>query len=158
MSDLNNKSFGLLFICILCLLLAGCSGGSGDATGVASSVYLDDSYNTPTASYEETASHLYTAEITNSKTFDPNPLTIEYIVSDYASGGAGVSCWPCPQLTWVNNDDRPHTITSDSGSFDSGPIAPGASWAWTFTQPGDYEYYCSYHDSMVGSVSVVATV
>gem|GEM_PF-3873845 len=49
----------------------------------------------------------------------------------------------------------PHTITSDSGLFDSGPIGPGDQWSFTFIESGDHEYHCSYHDSMVGSLSVV---
>ena len=147
----------LALLGILCLVLAGCSGGSGDSTGVASSAYLEESSpssHTHTASYEDAAraSNENTIEITNSKTFDPNALTIEFMSSDYGGGGG---CWPCPQVTWINNDDRPHTVTSDSGLFDSGPIGPGGQWSFTFIAPGEHEYHCSYHDSMVGSISLV---
>jgi plastocyanin len=57
-------------------------------------------------------------------------------------------------VTWRNTSDIPHTVTGDG--FDSGLIAPGASYSRTFTQPGSYSYWCTPHRQagMVGTVLV----
>lgn len=57
-------------------------------------------------------------------------------------------------VTWVNNDIAAHTVTSTTGAFNSGNISPGNGWAYTFTVPGVYEYYCTYHTWMKGTVLV----
>ena len=61
-------------------------------------------------------------------------------------------------VTWVNNDNVPHTVTSrTAGGFDSKELDPGKSFSWTFTLPGTYYYYCTYHPTvMTGEVIVVA--
>ena len=51
-------------------------------------------------------------------------------------------------VTWVNDDNVPHTITSVSGSFDSGSIAPGKTYSYKFDQAGTFEYSCTNHPSM----------
>ena len=51
-------------------------------------------------------------------------------------------------VTWVNEDTAPHTITSVSGSFDSGSIAPGKTYSYKFNQAGTFEYSCTNHPSM----------
>src|SRR5881394_1794261 len=49
--------------------------------------------------------------------------------------GAGVT------ITWTNDDDVAHTVTSDDGSsFDSGVLAPGATFQATVNQLGTYTY------------------
>jgi plastocyanin len=62
-------------------------------------------------------------------------------------------------VTWVNNDSAHHTVTSTStppgASFNSGDIKPGATFTYTFTVPGTYQYTCSYHSWMVGTITVV---
>ena len=59
-------------------------------------------------------------------------------------------------VTWVNNDDVPHTVTASDGSFNSGNLNAGQSWSHTFTTPGTYTYYCSYHSWMKGTIIVKA--
>ena len=56
---------------------------------------------------------------------------------------------------WVNNDFTPHTVTSDSGAFNSGILTPASSWNFTFTTPGNYTYHCSIHLWMKGAILVV---
>ncbi|VVB51397.1 Plastocyanin [uncultured archaeon] len=51
-------------------------------------------------------------------------------------------------VTWVNDDNVPHTITSVSGSFDSGSLAPGKTYSYKFNQAGTFEYSCTNHPSM----------
>ncbi len=65
-------------------------------------------------------------------------------------------------VTWANVSGAPHTATSGQGTpdgkFDTGNIATGGavSKGITFNTPGTYYYYCQYHPSMVGEITVVA--
>lgn len=47
-----------------------------------------------------------------------------------------------------------HTVTADGGLFDSGDLAPGQSYQFTFTRAGSFAYHCQIHPSMRGTVSV----
>jgi nitrite reductase (NO-forming) len=62
-------------------------------------------------------------------------------------------------LTWTNDDAQPHTATSGAavipdGNFDSGIMAPAATFDFTFTEAGEFPYFCLLHPNMVGTVSV----
>lgn len=56
--------------------------------------------------------------------------------------------------TWQNGDTREHTITAEAGDFDSGNLAPGASFGHVFTKAGHYKYHCKLHGE-AGEVWVV---
>ena len=58
-------------------------------------------------------------------------------------------------VTWINDDNMVHTVTSDNGTFNSGDIAPGGRFSYNFTNTGTFQYHCTYHSSMGGSISVV---
>ena len=63
-------------------------------------------------------------------------------------------------VTFTNNDTVHHTVTSSSvpkgaSQFNSGDMGPGATWTYTFTVPGTYDYFCIYHSWMTGTVTVV---
>ena len=58
-------------------------------------------------------------------------------------------------VEWTNDDLTPHTVTSQgSGDLSSGSIDAGASWRHTFTQAGSFQYYCTFHPEMKGTVVV----
>jgi len=63
-------------------------------------------------------------------------------------------------VLWKNEDSTMHTITSGSpqdgpnGVFDSGIVAAGESFEYTFTSQGNEDYYCIVHPWMIGSVEV----
>ena len=59
-------------------------------------------------------------------------------------------------VRWTNDDKAPHTATSGEGRFDSGDLTQGASYQFTFTQPGSYAYVCALHEGMAGTITVVA--
>jgi len=60
-------------------------------------------------------------------------------------------------VTWVNKDGTTHTVTSKASSlFDSGNLATGDTFKFTFTQPGTYQYYCTIHPWMTGTVVVTS--
>lgn len=55
----------------------------------------------------------------------------------------------------VKNDDGPtHTWTADDGSFDSGNLAPGATFSHAFDKTGTITYHCNIHSSMKGTIQV----
>jgi len=58
-------------------------------------------------------------------------------------------------VTWVNDDNMVHTVTADNGSFDSGDIAPGAKFNYTFTNTGTFSYHCVHHSGMTGTIAAV---
>jgi plastocyanin len=58
------------------------------------------------------------------------------------------------QVTWVNKDDEPHTVVSDSGLFRSGAMDTDESFSFKFDKPGTYHFTCSIHPRMVGTIVV----
>jgi plastocyanin len=57
-------------------------------------------------------------------------------------------------VAWTNNDAVEHTVTAIDRSFDSGNMSPGATWQYTFTKPGTYQFFCVVHPFMKGVVIV----
>ena len=53
-------------------------------------------------------------------------------------------------VVWTSEDNAPHTVTADDGSFDSGNMKKGDSFKFTFTKAGTYPYYCAYHGAAGG--------
>ena len=58
-------------------------------------------------------------------------------------------------VRWTNLGAVAHTVTSNTALFDSGVLAPGATFQYTFTALGSYGYFCSLHPTMTGTVVVV---
>jgi len=57
-------------------------------------------------------------------------------------------------VEWRNDDQVVHVVRADDGSWDSGDIAPGATWRHTFDRPGTYTYTCTPHPFMKAVVVV----
>lgn len=74
--------------------------------------------------------------------FQPNPIEIP----------AGTT------ITWTNQDDIEHSVTSGSGTpdgtFDSEFFTKGQTFSQTFDEPGEYTYFCKRHPSMTGTITV----
>ena len=67
------------------------------------------------------------------------------------------------EVTWMNDDTVPHTVTSGTievgvdGLFDSSLFMAGESFSFKFDdfEPGEYPYFCMVHPWMTGIVTVV---
>jgi plastocyanin len=53
-------------------------------------------------------------------------------------------------VLFVNHDSAKHTVTSDTGKFDSGDVGPGATYTFQFNEVGQYPYYCRFHGDKGG--------
>jgi plastocyanin len=73
-------------------------------------------------------------------TFAPQKLTVK----------AGTA------ITWVNEDDIPHTVVATKLAFRSKALDTDDKFTFTFSMPGTYEYFCSLHPHMTGTIVVEA--
>ena len=78
----------------------------------------------------------------------------EVFIQNMAFNPATITVQANTTIKWTNKDGVAHTVTSDSGLFDSGSISNGGTYSHTFTTPGTYFYHCTPHPSMTASVTV----
>jgi plastocyanin len=83
----------------------------------------------------------------------PAPATIS--INNFAFNPSTLIIKVGTRVTWTNNDNVSHTITSDSGNLLKSPtLTPGQSFSFTFTKAGSENYHCSIHPSMTGQIAV----
>jgi plastocyanin len=59
------------------------------------------------------------------------------------------------KVTWTNNDSVGHDVTGDNfKSGDAGGLQNGDTFAHTFDKKGTFDYVCTVHSGMEGSVTV----
>ncbi len=79
-------------------------------------------------------------------------------IKGFAFGPATLTVAKGTKVTFTNNDTATHTVTSGAnrakdGKFDQ-QITGGAETTVSFDTPGTYEYFCTIHSSMKGTVTV----
>jgi len=82
------------------------------------------------------------------------PPQIEVAIEGSAFNPATLNVPVGTTILWYNNDSATHTITARNNLFDSGNLAPGDTFQYTFEQSGSLEYYCKIHPSMVGEITI----
>lgn len=62
-------------------------------------------------------------------------------------------------VIWNQTGPHTHTVTSTTpaGELNSGDLVTGAQYSHTFNTAGTFNYHCSIHTSMTGSVTVIDT-
>lgn len=140
------------------LLLLGACGGSDNGNSPAA----DTAQNTPTAAPAEedtgSAPDASAGSEVTLQTFQFEPGEIEIDAGD--------------TVTWINNDDILHTVTSGvgqkqgvpgvsenkdakpDGMFDEQMDSVDATFEFTFEEAGTFDYFCAIHPGMTGKVVV----
>lgn len=56
---------------------------------------------------------------------------------------------------WSRSTTSPHKIVSGDGKFAASPaLDTNDRYAYRFTQPGRYDYFCGLHPKMIGAIVV----
>jgi plastocyanin len=82
--------------------------------------------------------------------------TDKVAIMGFAFGPATITVKPGTTVTWTQQDEDQHTVTANDGSFTSSPLITGGTYTHTFTAPGTYQYHCSIHPFMHGTVVVTS--
>ena len=94
-------------------------------------------------------------ENTNSNSTPPTVENTSIGITGFAFQPAALSVKVGTTVTWTNNDNASHTVTSNAGSeLNSQTLSNGGTYSHTFTVPGSFSYHCAIHPSMQGSVTV----
>lgn len=103
---------------------------------------------------------------------DPAPDTTQITITAFDFQPMEVTVQAGEKVVWENQDDILHTVTSGKaqeqgvpgvtentdaqpdGKFDGDLDGVGATFGFTFEESGTFDYFCSIHPGMVGTVTV----
>lgn len=97
-----------------------------------------------------------TATTTTGAPADGGPDAHLVVMESFAFSPAELTVPVGTTVTWENRHAANHDVVAEDGSFASPLFGTGETWAFTFTEPGTYQYICSIHPSMRGKVIVTA--
>ena len=127
------------------IILATRNSSSNKSASTSENMPMDQSSSGNTSTKAETA--------TNS-----------VIIENFAFSPANITVKKGTTVTWTNKDSATHTVTGLDNNPDpasgaanlpnSGNLASGKSYSFTFLAAGTYQYKCSIHPSMTGTVTV----
>lgn len=123
-------------------LISGCISSSNTQTSKAPTAIV----TTPIEPANTSISPVESLQITTPNTVDVNIANFDFVPSS-------VKISVGDTVKWLNLDSVPHHIHGDN--FDSGLIQHEYTYSNTFTKPGTYNYICSIHTAMKGTVTVV---
>jgi plastocyanin len=136
---MTSKRYIAASVAVL-LLLAGCGKSDKKSSSTTTST---------TATSSQTA---------GSKASGTSAASVDKVdIKNFAFGPKAVKAKVGASITWTNQDDNKHTVTSDSSDpekFDSGDLAKAKTFAHTFKTAGTYKYFCNIHNYMTGTVEV----
>jgi plastocyanin len=75
-------------------------------------------------------------------------------IDNFAFAPATLTVKAGSTVTWTNHDEEPHTVAAIDGSFHSPGMGTGATYSHTFPTAGKFDYVCSIHPMMHGTVVV----
>ena len=155
-----RRGFVIFMVLFSVFLAIGCTGYKSATPAETPAV---TPVNTSVATPVNTSAATVNASLTpvNSSTAPvgtPQPAgggkIVEVTIQGFAFNPATVEISPGDTVKWTNLDSVAHIVKGDI--FESGSLAKGDTYEFVFKEPGVYNYICSIHPSMKGTVTVVA--
>lgn len=141
---------GLMMVVAVILLLTACGSTTTPGVGAATPTTIAQ---TPIPTSTPTVAQ-------TTPTPAPGSTHMLMIIED-SNGGYGFSPATLTirvgtTVIWKNVSLAPHTVTSDDGqTFDSGNVAVGGIFQFTFKNAGTFSYHCNIHPYMRATIIVV---
>jgi plastocyanin len=140
----DMKKSGIIAIVVVVLLLIA---------GLVWALQRDNAPESTTKDQSDTSMKAPTdnGNGTPAKAVNQNTVSI----SNYEFTPASITVKAGTKVTWTNQDSVEHTVTGDgSDGPQSGSLAKGDSYSFTFDKAGTYAYHCQMHPYMKGTVTV----
>lgn len=82
--------------------------------------------------------------------------TNSVVIENFAFSPSSITVKKGTTVSWTNKDSATHTVTENDGQTgpNSGDLATGKSYSFTYNTVGTFKYHCSIHPNMVGTVTV----
>jgi plastocyanin len=123
----------LILLTILSIVLTGCNAGDAD-------------HDRQTAMPDKTADHKAADQPANGE------VVIE--IKDFVFKPAELTVTPGTKVTWINEDEAPHTATSNDKVFNSGGLDTDDKFSFVFNEKGEFPYFCALHPHMKATITV----
>jgi len=76
-------------------------------------------------------------------------------IKDFAFNPQTITVKSGDKVTWINRDEEPHTVVSVGKKFQkSSGLDTDQEFSIIAGAPGTYEYFCSVHPKMTGTIIV----
>ncbi len=85
---------------------------------------------------------------------DGHATTHTVVIKDFAFNPANITIKVGDTITWVNEDGARHSATDLNKAFDTGLLAKGEEASLTFGGKGSFNYRCTPHGNMRGTITV----
>jgi plastocyanin len=77
-------------------------------------------------------------------------------IKDFAFNPQNITVKSGEKIIWINRDEEPHTVVSVGKKFQRSPgLDTDQEFSIIAGAPGTYEYFCSVHPKMTGTIVVV---
>ncbi len=94
-----------------------------------------------------------TVSVSPSKTPTPTHSLQSVTIVNFAYNQQIITVKKGDTVTWTNKDSAPHTVTGDGG-LSSPMLSLNATYSFTFNNVGTFNYHCTVHPTMTGTVIV----
>ena len=132
------------------LLLIAAACGDDDDDDAASPIPAQTATATATATAEATEEP--TAEPTAEPTDESSGTTHDFDIVYFTLPDVTVAVGDT--IRWTNIDGTAHTSAARNNDWDSGSLPDRSRFGFTFDAAGSFEYFCTIHPSMVGTITV----
>jgi plastocyanin len=95
----------------------------------------------------------------NNSGSNSSPGANEVCMQNFAFISASRTIAAGTKINWTNKENTTHSVVrgtqgNPNGIFNSGDLGSGGSFSYTFNTAGTFNYYCSHHTYMTGTIIV----
>jgi len=145
---------GLAVLTVAVLGLAACGSKSTGAYGAKPAAAAG---TTPTTTATTMADMPGVPSTTTASPAGPAVAADQVSITNFSFMPAAITVKAGTTVTWTNNDEEPHTVFSGAGGVKSPVLASHQNtFSFTFSKPGTFDYNCTIHPFMHGTVTVTA--